>query len=165
VDRTSNKITENGSVMMARLGFYFQCVSVAVVFLAALACASGDTNTNPDATVTTGTGGVSGGPATGGTKAPTTGTGGVSQGDPPTNVGTGTGGTTEEQPPCGNGNIDDGEVCDGANLNGTTCESLMPGNIGDLSCEANCLNFNTSMCYPDDTDTPETDAAVDAYGL
>ena len=38
---------------------------------------------------------------------------------------------------CGNGVIDDGEECDGVNLNGQTCESLGQG-PGDLACNSEC---------------------------
>jgi len=45
---------------------------------------------------------------------------------------------------CGNGIVEPGEQCDGANLNGQTCVGL--GYIGGtLSCNANCT-FNTSAC-------------------
>lgn len=46
---------------------------------------------------------------------------------------------------CGNGYIDSGEVCDGTNLNGATCESLGFG-AGPLLCAANCLSFDPSAC-------------------
>ena len=45
---------------------------------------------------------------------------------------------------CGNGVIDSGEDCDGANLNGQTCMSR--GYVsGTLTCNADCT-FNTSNC-------------------
>lgn len=46
---------------------------------------------------------------------------------------------------CGNNNIDPNEQCDGANLNGFTCESL--GNAGGtLACDPVTCTFDTSMC-------------------
>jgi len=46
--------------------------------------------------------------------------------------------------PCGNGTIEAEEMCDGANLNDTTCVDLgLPD--GGLSCNANCT-FNTVNC-------------------
>ena len=47
---------------------------------------------------------------------------------------------------CGNGIIDYGEVCDGNNLNGKTCESL-GYDAGTLYCCSNCSNFRLSNCY------------------
>jgi hypothetical protein len=46
--------------------------------------------------------------------------------------------------PCGNGVIDSGEECDGANLNGATCTSL-GFQTGTLACSGTC-SFNTSGC-------------------
>ena len=47
---------------------------------------------------------------------------------------------------CGDSNIDNGEVCDGKNLNGRTCgdEGFEEG---DLACSADCKSFDTSDCY------------------
>lgn len=46
---------------------------------------------------------------------------------------------------CGNGNIDTGEQCDGANLNGQTCSSQgFTG--GALGCTSTCT-FDTSSCF------------------
>ncbi len=45
---------------------------------------------------------------------------------------------------CGNGAIDDGEQCDGANLNGQTCES-QGFDSGDLACTEEC-RFDTAAC-------------------
>ncbi|HQL56825.1 MAG TPA: hypothetical protein PLN07_04390 [Myxococcota bacterium] len=51
---------------------------------------------------------------------------------------------TAPPPNCGNGEIDRGEQCDGANLNEKTCETLgFDG--GTLGCTAACL-FETSAC-------------------
>lgn len=45
---------------------------------------------------------------------------------------------------CGNGFIDPGEECDGADLDGATCESLGQG-TGTLECSSIC-RFNLSSC-------------------
>ena len=50
-------------------------------------------------------------------------------------------------PNCGNGSVDAGEDCDGADLNGQTCVSF--GFIrGDISCRASCF-FELSECIGD----------------
>ncbi len=48
-------------------------------------------------------------------------------------------------PPCGNGKMDEFEVCDGFNLRGYDCASLGFGS-GRLSCLNDCSNFNTIAC-------------------
>jgi hypothetical protein len=45
---------------------------------------------------------------------------------------------------CGNGTIDAGESCDGANVGGQSCAS-QGFDTGNLSCNANC-SFNTAGC-------------------
>lgn len=48
-------------------------------------------------------------------------------------------------PTCGNGTVDPGEACDGANLMGVTCE--LEGYFGgSLSCSESCLYLDTSQC-------------------
>lgn len=50
------------------------------------------------------------------------------------------------RPYCGNGAIDDGELCDGGNLSGATC--LTQGfNGGQLGCTSNCRR-STDVCNP-----------------
>ena len=46
---------------------------------------------------------------------------------------------------CGNGTLDPGEACDGADLNGQTCEGLGFGG-GTLACNGSCTGFDTSGC-------------------
>ncbi|TXD36965.1 hypothetical protein FRC98_09495 [Lujinxingia vulgaris] len=51
------------------------------------------------------------------------------------------------EPPetCGNGQLDDGELCDGALLNDATCQSLgFEG--GTLTCASSCLSYDESGC-------------------
>ena len=46
---------------------------------------------------------------------------------------------------CGNGALDAGELCDGAELGGKNCQSLgSPG--GTLACKNSCLDYDTSGC-------------------
>ena len=47
---------------------------------------------------------------------------------------------------CGNGLIDGGEQCDGANLNSKSCLTQGFNWGGTLACNSSCL-FNTSQCY------------------
>lgn len=48
--------------------------------------------------------------------------------------------------PCGNGVVDAGEACDGADLGGASCASLFGGGVtGSLGCSAACA-FDTSAC-------------------
>ena len=47
---------------------------------------------------------------------------------------------------CGNGKIDSGEVCDGTELNGRTCEHE-GFEQGELKCSDDCKSFDTSDCY------------------
>ncbi len=50
---------------------------------------------------------------------------------------------------CGNNVKEEGEVCDGRDLAGATCSSLAAGQRGTLSCAPDCMNYDTTMCYPD----------------
>ncbi len=46
---------------------------------------------------------------------------------------------------CGNNKIEGSELCDGTNLNGETCSSLVVGSTGTLTCTSTCT-FNTNQC-------------------
>jgi hypothetical protein len=46
---------------------------------------------------------------------------------------------------CGDGEVDVGEQCDGADLQGFDCESLGLG-AGELGCDPVTCTFDTSMC-------------------
>jgi hypothetical protein len=46
---------------------------------------------------------------------------------------------------CGDGALEPGEQCDGANLQGFDCASLGLG-AGTLSCDPVTCTFDTSMC-------------------
>ncbi|MBN1656248.1 MAG: hypothetical protein JXA30_20935 [Deltaproteobacteria bacterium] len=48
---------------------------------------------------------------------------------------------------CGNAVKEYDEICDGPDLGGTSCDTLITGYIGTLSCTADCSNYDTSMCY------------------
>ncbi|MBQ9394565.1 MAG: hypothetical protein IJU23_03480 [Proteobacteria bacterium] len=51
---------------------------------------------------------------------------------------------------CGDGNINDNEVCDGTTLGGRTCADVVGfGSKGVLKCSPNCMGFDTSMCTPE----------------
>lgn len=48
-------------------------------------------------------------------------------------------------PVCGNNLVEAGEVCDGVDLNGATCQSQ--GFLsGSLSCQSNCLGYDVNSC-------------------
>lgn len=49
--------------------------------------------------------------------------------------------------PCGNGQIDNGEACDGAELGGQSCASLGLG-AGSLTCARDCRSFDRHQCGP-----------------
>ena len=48
-------------------------------------------------------------------------------------------------PTCGDGLLDNGEVCDSSNLNGATCHHF-GFDAGDLACNTTCTDFVTSAC-------------------
>jgi hypothetical protein len=116
------------------------------------------------ASESSGGGSSSGGSSAGTTEAPASSSGEVSTSDSPTTnptttadptTGSGTttgdattsggGTTTGNQAACGDGVINGNEQCDGANLNGFTCEAL--GNAGGtLLCDAVTCTFDTQMC-------------------
>ncbi|MDY0003277.1 MAG: hypothetical protein RBU30_18395, partial [Polyangia bacterium] len=54
------------------------------------------------------------------------------------------GNNQNQAPVCGNSLVETGEDCDGANLNGATCETLGMTGAG-LACAANCT-FNADAC-------------------
>ncbi len=58
-------------------------------------------------------------------------------------------GVTETNGTCGNGVLDPGEVCDGANFGGETCASATLGSapFGTLFCSSDCLSFDTTFCF------------------
>jgi hypothetical protein len=49
-------------------------------------------------------------------------------------------------PKCGNGQVDLGEQCDGANLAGASCATLFSNGAGTLKCSSYCY-YDTSGCY------------------
>jgi len=100
-----------------------------------VASSSGGTTETPTSTGDSSTGDPS---TSSPTTDPTTGT--ATTGD-----GTTSGTTTGNQGGCGNGSIEGNEQCDGANLNGFTCEAL--GNAGGtLQCDPVTCTFDTQMC-------------------
>lgn len=53
---------------------------------------------------------------------------------------------TSGGPACGDGQLDDGEVCDGADLGGKQCEDIDPTSSGTLTCSPDCAAFDASGC-------------------
>lgn len=48
---------------------------------------------------------------------------------------------------CGDGKVDSGEVCDGADLGGKTCQDVDASYTGGtLACASNCMSFDESGC-------------------
>lgn len=54
--------------------------------------------------------------------------------------------TTGEEKFCGDGQIDEPEVCDGTKLNGNTCANTPPWGGGTLKCSPTCDFFDYSAC-------------------
>jgi hypothetical protein len=104
------------------------------------------TGTGGQATGGSGTGGAATGGMTGGQTGGITGTGGAAPatgGAAPPPVVTGSGGTTGAVG-CGDGVVQDGELCDRSDLQGASCASLgFTG--GSLSCSSTC-QFNAAAC-------------------
>jgi hypothetical protein len=61
---------------------------------------------------------------------------------------------------CGDGILDPGETCDGADLGGATCASEV-GGVGALTCRADCTGFDVSACAVCGNDTIEGDEVCD----
>ncbi len=58
-----------------------------------------------------------------------------------------TGSTSDTDGPiCGDGEINGGEVCDGANLNGNNCTNFPPWTGGALACGDDCLSYDLTGC-------------------
>jgi hypothetical protein len=53
----------------------------------------------------------------------------------------------DRAPTCGDDSVEGGEVCDGAELSGATCESVGLG-AGTLGCNASCDGYDTTGCGP-----------------
>ncbi len=75
----------------------------------------------------------------GGSPAPA-GDGGAGDASAPSDGGQATG------PRCGDGELAPGEVCDGAQLDGTSCQSLGYEGGGKLSCAKDCKSFDAAGC-------------------
>ena len=59
--------------------------------------------------------------------------------------------STNELPVCGNGEINNGEICDTNELNGLECSDFDEFEEGDLKCNTQC-HLDTSDCIPFDPD-------------
>jgi hypothetical protein len=89
------------------------------------------------ATGNAGAGGSSGMGATGGSSGGSAGSAG--------GAAAGSGGAD----PCGNGALDPGEQCDGSELGGQSCATVLGGNAtGNLACSAACSFDTTQCCVP-----------------
>lgn len=78
-------------------------------------------------------------------------TGGVESSTGPDDPSTSTG----AEPMCGDGMLDDGEECDGAELDGTTCADVGDFIGGRLACDARSCTFDTSGCMATPADPVE----------
>lgn len=56
-----------------------------------------------------------------------------------------------DSPLCGNGVLDPGEICDGAELDGETCQSQGFAGGGTLGCNSACNGYDTAGCSALDT--------------
>jgi hypothetical protein len=148
---------ENDSKMRRPIGFAALCVLTLTVACSDDAPNEFDTSADESAT---GTGTPTDVPAETGTGAndevgdgdgdPTTGDGdgdptttGDGDGDPTTTTGDGDGDTGV--PVCGNGVVDVGEQCDGADLNGIGCMDLGYAS-GDLACDPVTCTYDAAGC-------------------
>lgn len=108
---------------------------------------SGEPTGSAESTENPTTGSSNSGDTTSGEPETTTGPG-TTTGVPGTTTGpeeTTTGPGTTNGGACGNGSIEGNEQCDGANLNGFTCEAL--GNAGGtLQCDPMTCTFDTQLC-------------------
>ena len=48
---------------------------------------------------------------------------------------------------CGNNLVESSEQCDGSDINGELCSTLISGSTGTLSCKSDCV-YDTSQCVP-----------------
>jgi cysteine-rich repeat protein len=132
--------------------------SIGLLVLGGCSAGDGSTVDNDDGqgpSTGSGDGGDASGPAGpsgpgGSPNGPASGTGGTGGAGGATSTGTagatstGTGGGPSTMPNCGDGNVDLGEECDGADLGGKTCESLGLG-TGTLKCTMAC-KYDASGC-------------------
>ncbi len=67
-------------------------------------------------------------------------------------------------PVCGNEIVETGEVCDGTNFNGETCESQ--GFVaGILDCDPNCDSFDVSQCHSCGNEIRDDDEQCDRHDM
>jgi hypothetical protein len=52
----------------------------------------------------------------------------------------------DPDPVCGNNVIETGEVCDGTDLGGASCNTVLSGSNGTLECNSNCLSYDVTGC-------------------
>lgn len=63
---------------------------------------------------------------------------------------------------CGNGVIDEGEACDGANMGGKTCQDVFKGLVGVLRCDDSC-EWDVSGCAIPGCESEEAVCANDVF--
>jgi len=125
---------------------------LALSLIVACGSSSGDTD-GPDASASASEGATPG--TSEGTSAdPTTGEDTTSGASVSAGTSSGTDGPTGPDPTtaggagCGNGTLEDGEACDGADLGGQQCADVDPSlSSGTLACAGDCT-FDTSGCMP-----------------
>jgi len=126
------------------LSFGRKQIPIVVLFILLVNCTSDDLLTGDSGVFPSlDSSSIGAGSTTGASGAPTITSGGSGDNEPFTPE---TGGAEEppETNPCGNGKIDQGEVCDGDLLNNETCETLGYTGGGTLICSE--CRFNTDMC-------------------
>jgi len=121
------------------------------------------TNTTSSGSGASGGSGGSGGDGSGGTATTTASAGGSSEStatqsttDSASSTGGGGNGGTGSTNECGNNLAEAGEDCDGADLDGASCDSMGMG-PGELSCNEDC-SFETSLCDCGDNEVQEGEA-------
>jgi hypothetical protein len=63
---------------------------------------------------------------------------------------------------CGNNILEQGEVCDGTNVSGYTCATLLAGYVsGTLSCNSDCKRYITTSCVAGGTRTAASCSQTD----
>lgn len=122
---------------------FMRTVPVLILFVAACSGASGPGVESGGSSEGGATGSSGDTPTTGSTpmSSPTT------DSDPsgPADTGTAEGGDS-----CGDGKLDDGEVCDGADLGGKQCTDIDAAYVGGtLACAGDCGSFDASACEID----------------
>ncbi len=62
---------------------------------------------------------------------------------------------------CGNNILETGEVCDGTDVGGKTCNDFIAGSQGTVSCQTDCLAYNATQCKLETCGNKSIDAGED----